>query len=160
MLPHLQSALGICVIIALAWAMSEDRRVFNWRMVAGTLLLQMVIALALLKLPVVRDALFRLNGVVAALSQATMAGTSFIFGYLGGGAAPFTVTHPANMINLAFGILPLVMVVSALSAILWHWRILPIVIHGLAVADTNDRDNHPFGEIKTNRAFSQPFLIM
>jgi CNT family concentrative nucleoside transporter len=113
--------------------MSEDRRVFNWRMVAGTLLLQMVIALALLKLPVVRDALFRLNGVVAALSQATMAGTSFIFGYLGGGAAPFTVTHPANMINLAFGILPLVMVVSALSAILWHWRILPIVIHGLAL---------------------------
>ena len=133
MLPHLQSALGICVIIALAWAMSEDRRVFNWRMVAGTLLLQMVIALALLKLPIVRDALFRLNGVVAALSQATTAGTSFIFGYLGGGAAPFTVTHPANMINLAFGILPLVMVVSALSAILWHWRILPIVIHGLAI---------------------------
>ncbi len=133
MLPHLQSALGICVIIALAWAMSEDRRVFNWRMVAGTLLLQMVIALALLKLPVVRDALFRLNGVVAALSQATTAGTSFIFGYLGGAAAPFTVTHPANMINLAFGILPLVMVVSALSAILWHWRILPIVIHGLAI---------------------------
>jgi len=132
-LPHLQSALGICVIIALAWAMSEDRRVFNWRMVAGTLLLQMVIALALLKLPIVRDALFRLNGVVAALSQATTAGTSFIFGYLGGGAAPFTVTHPANMINLAFGILPLVMVVSALSAILWHWRILPIVIHGLAI---------------------------
>ncbi len=113
--------------------MSEDRRVFNWRMVAGTLLLQMVIALALLKLPIVRDALFRLNGVVAALSQATTAGTSFIFGYLGGGAAPFTVTHPANMINLAFGILPLVMVVSALSAILWHWRILPIVIHGLAI---------------------------
>ena len=133
MLPHLQSALGICVIIALAWAMSEDRRVFNWRMVAGTLLLQMVIALALLKLPVVRDALFRLNGVVAALSQATTAGTSFIFGYLGGAAAPFTVTHPANMINLAFGILPLVMVISALSAILWHWRILPIVIHGLAI---------------------------
>lgn len=76
--------------------MSEDRRVFNWRMVAGTLLLQMVIALALLKLPMVRDALFGLNGVVGALTQATEAGTSFIFGYLGGGAAPFTVTHPAT----------------------------------------------------------------
>ena len=61
------------------------------------------------------------------------AGTSFIFGYLGGGPAPFTVTHPANMINLAFGILPLVMVISALSAILWHWRILPAVVHGLAL---------------------------
>jgi concentrative nucleoside transporter, CNT family len=132
-LPHLQSALGICAIIALAWAMSEDRRSFNWRMVAGTLLLQMAIALALLKLPMVRDAMFRLNGVVGALTEATGAGTSFIFGYLGGAPAPFTVTHPANMINLAFSILPLLMVISALSAILWHWRILPAIVHGLAM---------------------------
>jgi CNT family concentrative nucleoside transporter len=132
-LPHLQSALGICVIIAVAWSLSEDRRAFNWRMVAGTLLLQLLIALALLKLPVIRDGLFRLNGVVGALTQATGAGTSFIFGYLGGGPAPFAVTHPANMINLAFGILPLVMVISALSAILWHWRILPTIVHGMAV---------------------------
>ena len=133
MLPHLQSALGICAIIALAWLLSEDRRAFNWHIVAGTLLLQLAIALALLKLPVIRDALFRLNSVVGALTQATGAGTSFIFGYMGGGPAPFTVTHPANMINLAFGILPLVMVISALSAILWHWRILPTIVHGMAV---------------------------
>jgi CNT family concentrative nucleoside transporter len=131
-LAHLQSALGICAIVALAWALSEDRARFSWRMVVGTLLLQAAIALLMLKLPVLRDALFRLNGVVTALSTATGAGTSFIFGYIGGGPAPFTVTHPANMINLAFSILPLVMVISALSAILWHWRILPIVIHGLA----------------------------
>ncbi len=129
----MQSALGICVIIATAWALSEDRRVFNWRMVAGTLLLQAAVALSLLKLPVLRDALFRLNAVVGALTQATGAGTSFIFGYMGGGPAPFTVTQPANMINLAFSILPLVMVISALSAILWHWRILPAIVHGLAV---------------------------
>jgi CNT family concentrative nucleoside transporter len=133
LLPHLQSALGICAIIAIAWALSEDRRAFRWRMVAGTLLLQLVIALLLLKLPVVRDGLFRLNGVVGALTEATGAGTSFIFGYLGGGPAPFTVTHPADMINLAFGILPLVMVISALSAILWHWRILPAIVQGMAV---------------------------
>jgi len=132
LLPHLQSALGICVLIALAWALSEDRRAFSWRIVLGTLMLQAGIALLLLKLPVVRDALFRLNGVVTALSAATGAGTSFIFGYMGGGPAPFAVTHPANMINLAFGILPLVMVISALSAILWHWRVLPVVVHGLA----------------------------
>jgi CNT family concentrative nucleoside transporter len=132
-LPHLQSALGICVLIATAWVLSEDRRVFNWRMVAGTLLLQAALALLLLKLPMIRDALFQLNGLTSALSTATGAGTSFIFGYIGGGPAPFTVTHPANMINLAFGILPLVMVIGALSAILWHWRILPIIVHGMAI---------------------------
>jgi len=132
-LAHLQSLLGIFVIVATAWALSEDRRVFAWRIVLGTLLLQAAIALLLLKLPVVRDGLFRLNAVVGALASATGAGTSFIFGYIGGGPAPFTITHPANMINLAFGILPLVMVISALSAILWHWRILPGIVHAMAV---------------------------
>ena len=130
---HLQSGLGICAILLLAWALSEDRRGFNWRAVTGTLLLQAALALALLKLPMLRDGLFQLNGVVTALSTATGAGTSFIFGYLGGGPAPFAVTNPGAMINLAFGILPLVMVVSALSAILWHWRILPAIVHGLAL---------------------------
>jgi CNT family concentrative nucleoside transporter len=130
---QLQSLLGICVLIAGAWAVSEDRKSFHWRFVAFTLLLQATLALLLLKVPVIRDLLFRLNDVVGVLSTATGAGTSFIFGYIGGGPAPFTVTHPANMINLAFSILPLIMVISALSAILWYWRILPTIVHGLAV---------------------------
>jgi CNT family concentrative nucleoside transporter len=112
--------------------MSEDRKAFHWRMVAGTLLLQGALALLLLKVPVIRDLLFRLNDVMSALSAATGAGTSFIFGYIGGGPAPFTVTHPANMVNLAFSLLPLLMVISALSAILWYWRVLPAIVHGLA----------------------------
>jgi len=112
--------------------MSEDRKAFPWRMVAGTLLLQGALALLLLKVPVIRDLLFRLNDVMSALSAATGAGTSFIFGYIGGGPAPFTVTHPANMVNLAFSLLPLLMVISALSAILWYWRVLPAIVHGLA----------------------------
>lgn len=120
-------------IIAAAWALSEDRRAFRWRMVAGTLALQAAIALLLLKVPVARDVLYGLNGVVTALTAATQAGTSFIFGYMGGGPAPFAVTHPGNMINLAFSILPLIMVVGALSAILWYWRILPAIVHGMAV---------------------------
>ena len=132
-LVQLQSVLGICVLVAVAWGLSEDRRAFNWRFVAGTLLIQALLALVLLKVPPVRDLLFKLNGLVGVLSSATGAGTSFIFGYIGGGPAPFTVTHPANMINLAFSILPLLMVISALSAILWYWRVLPTVVHGLAL---------------------------
>jgi CNT family concentrative nucleoside transporter len=132
-LPHLQPALGICAILGLAWAVSEDRRQFPWRVVVSTLLLQLVIALLLLKVPMMRDGLFKVNNVVTALTTATRAGTGFIFGYLGGGAAPFDVTHPGNMINLAFGILPLIMVISALSAILWHWHILPTIVNALAV---------------------------
>ena len=132
MLPHLQSALGIAVIIALAWLLSEGRRALNWRMVAGTLLLQAAIALLLLKVPVMRDGLLGLNNVVTALTTATQAGTSFVFGFMGGGAAPFAVTNPANLVNLAFTILPLILVVGALSAMLWYWRILPILVNAMA----------------------------
>jgi len=132
MLPHLQSALGIIAIITFAWACSEDRKSFNWRMVAGTLLLQAAIALLLLKAPVARDALLALNGVVTAITTATNAGTSFVFGYMGGGPAPFAVTNPGNMINLAFSILPLIIVIGALSAMLWYWRISPLLVNAMA----------------------------
>jgi CNT family concentrative nucleoside transporter len=132
MVPHLQSALGIAVIVAIAWLLSEDRKAFNWRMVAGTLVLQAAIALLLLKAPVARDLLLALNGVVTAISTATAAGTSFVFGYMGGAPAPFAVTHPGNMINLAFTILPLIIVIGALSALLWYWRISPIIVKTMA----------------------------
>jgi CNT family concentrative nucleoside transporter len=66
------------------------------------------------------------------VTTATNAGTSFVFGYLGTGPAPFTVTNPANLVNLAFTILPLILVVGALSAMLWYWRILPIFVNAMA----------------------------
>jgi len=131
---HLQSAFGICVIVALAWVMSEDRRAFPWRTVAVGLVLQAVLALLLLKVPAARNGLLALNGAVDALTGATKAGTSFVFGFVGGGAPPFAVTNPAGMVSFAFGILPLVIVISALSALLWHWRILQIVVRALAFA--------------------------
>ncbi len=131
--PHLQSALGIVVIVALAWLLSEDRRAVSLRMILGGLLLQAVMGLLLLKLRPVREALFGLNGVVGALTEATHAGTGFVFGFLGGGPPPFAVAQPGNLITLAFGILPLIMVITALSALLWHWRILPLIVGAMAV---------------------------
>ena len=132
MLPHLQSAFGICVILASAWAFSENRRAFPWRVVIGGLALQASLALLLLKVHVAQQALLSLNGAVEALTFATRAGTSFVFGYVGGAAPPFAVTNPAGMFSFAFGVLPLVIVISALSALLWHWRVLPIVINAIA----------------------------
>ena len=74
-LPHLQSALGIVVIIGLAWAVSENRKAFDWRVVASGLGLQLALAVILLQLPIARDILFGLNGVVTALNEATRAGS-------------------------------------------------------------------------------------
>ncbi len=134
LLYHLQAALGLAVIIAAAWAMSENRRAFPLRTVASGLALQIALALLLLKVPAARAALLSLNAVVDALSAATRAGTSFVFGYVGGSAAPFTISQPQNMTSFAFQSLPLVIVISALAALLWHWRVLPLIVGGLAWA--------------------------
>lgn len=129
---HLQAALGLAVIVAAAWAMSENRRAFPWRTVVTGMAVQIALALLLLKVPPARDALFALNGVVDALTEATKAGTSFVFGYAGGGASPFLVTKPQNLTSFAFQILPLVIVISALSSLLWYWRVLPVIVNGFA----------------------------
>jgi concentrative nucleoside transporter, CNT family len=132
MLPHLQSALGIAAIVLAAWALSEDRRAFPWRIVAIGIALQIALALLLLKVPPARAALLSLNGVVDALMAATKAGTAFVFGYPGGANPPFAVTNPAGLSSFAFQVLPLVIVISALAALLWHWRVLPVVVGGFA----------------------------
>lgn len=129
----LQSAIGILVFLAFAWLMSESRRMFPWRIVLSGLTLQFALALALLKLPFFKSVFLTLNEALNSLERATQAGTSFVFGYLGGGSAPFTVTDPASSFVLAFRALPLVLVVSALSALLFYWRVLPWVVGMVSV---------------------------
>ena len=109
---QLQSAFGLAVLVVMAWALSENRRAaLNVRLIAVGIGLQIAVALLLLEVPLARDALYSLNGVVDALTKATEAGSSFVFGYVGGGAAPFEVTKPQNGFSLAFQALPLVLVI-------------------------------------------------
>ena len=128
----LQPVLGLVVIIATAWLLSEDRRAINPRLILGALALQLILAVALLKLPPARHLFLALNGLVAAIQQVTDQGTAMVFGYLGGGPAPFDLAHPEHGFVLAFRALPLLLVISALSALLFHWRILPLVVRGFA----------------------------
>src|SRR5689334_17068456 len=113
------AAAGLTALVALAWAMSEDRGAVRWRLIAAGLGLQLVLAALLLLVPPVRDALFAVNGALQAIDRATQAGTSFVFGYLAGGPTPFAETNPSASFVLAFRALPLVLVVSALSALLF-----------------------------------------
>src|SRR5271163_4397246 len=133
-LTHLQPVAGILVIITIGWLLSEDRSAFSFRLVGSALALQAGIAVLMLKVPAARQALFGLNAVVTALTNATRAGAGFVFGYVGGGPVPFTVTNPAALTSFAFGVLPLVIVISALSALLWYWRILPLMVGAVAFA--------------------------
>lgn len=130
---QLQSALGIAAIILIACLLSENRRkCFSWRLIATVLALQFATAILLLEVPAVRNVLYSLNAAVIVLSNATKAGTSFVFGYVGGAAPPFQVTQAQNLGSLAFEILPLLLVIAALSALLWHWRVLPMIVRAFS----------------------------
>ncbi len=128
----LHAIAGILGLLGLAWLASEARVRAPWRLVASGLALQLVLTLALLKLPGVSLIFLALNDGMLALEKATQAGTSFVFGYLGGAAAPFAISDPGSSFILAFRALPLVLVVSALSALLFYWRILPAIVRGLS----------------------------
>ena len=128
----LQSLGGLIAMLGIAILLSEDRRRIAWRTVVAGFALQLVLALALVKLPLAQSLFAGLNQIVLVLDKATSAGTSFVFGYLAGDAFPFEVSDPSRTFVLAFQALPLVIVVSALSALLFYWRVLPWVVRQLA----------------------------
>ena len=128
----MQSAFGFVVLILFAWVLSEDRRALPWRIVVSGALLQIVLAAALLKLPLFRDMFLALNDLLSALERATQEGTRFVFGFLGGGPQPFAEQPGASSFVLAFRALPLILVVSALSALLFYWRVLPAIVRAFS----------------------------
>ena len=119
-------------LLGLAWLFSEKRRAVPWRAIGAGLVLQLVLAFTLVKVSFLKQLFLWLNDALSILERATAAGTGFVFGYLGGGPAPFAVPHENAVFILAFRALPLVLVVSALSALLFHWRVLPVIVAGLS----------------------------
>ncbi|MEO8145133.1 MAG: nucleoside transporter C-terminal domain-containing protein [Betaproteobacteria bacterium] len=128
----IQGLAGIAGLLLLAFLFSENRRAVPWRAIWAGLLLQLVLALLLLKLPFAKEAFLALNNVLTLFEQATQSGTALVFGYLGGGPAPFAVTDANSAFILAFRALPIVLVMSALSALLFHWGVLPWVVRGIS----------------------------
>jgi len=128
----LQSAFGFFALIGIAWLLSEDRRAFPWRIVISGIVLQAVFAALLLKVPLFKSFFFLLNDGLLALERATQAGTRFVFGYLGGGAPPFQELPQRSTFILAFRALPLILVVSALSSLLFYWRVLPAIVRAVS----------------------------
>ena len=129
---QLQSAFGVLALLAIAWALGENRRAVSLRQMAVGLAATVVTALVLLKLPPVAKAFGTINDAVNTISAATRAGTSFVFGYLGGGALPFDLKAPGADFILAFQALPIILVMSVLTTLLFYWRVLPPVVRGMA----------------------------
>ncbi len=126
--------VGIALLVLFAWVLSENRAERpSWRWIVGALALQAGLAVLIVRVPFVWNAMTLANEAVAAIERATLDGSSYMFGYLGGGPLPFALREGADApVIIAFQILPLVIVFSALAALLWHWGVLRWLVRGLS----------------------------
>jgi CNT family concentrative nucleoside transporter len=130
----IQSIAGLLTFAGIAWLLSENRKQVKLSRAIIGIVLQLLVGLILLKIPIFRDFFLLLNRLVMSLEEATTAGTSFVFGYLGGADLPFKEKFPGAGFILAFRALPLVLIISALSALLFYWKILPLVVKAFSWA--------------------------
>jgi CNT family concentrative nucleoside transporter len=129
---QLQSAFGIVALLLIAWALGENRSAVSLRQAAIGLVATLVTAVILIKLPIVAHAFSAINDAVGAIADASRAGTSFVFGYVGGAPLPFDLKAPGADFILAFQALPIVLVMSVLTTLLFYWRVLPPIVRGMA----------------------------
>ena len=130
----IQSVAGLLVFTGIAWCLSENRKHIPLKITIVGISIQLLVGLLLLKLPMFREFFLLLNRMVLTLQSATEAGTSFVFGYLGGADLPFKEPFAGASFILAFRALPLVLLMSALSALLFYWKILPPVVKAFSWA--------------------------
>ena len=130
----IQSVAGLFVFSGIAWLISENRTQVKIKLVIAGIVIQLVIGFIFLKLPFFRSFFISLNHLVLSLEASTKAGTSMVFGYLGGGDLPFAEKFPGSSFILAFQALPLILVISALSSLLFYWKILPMVVRSFSYA--------------------------
>lgn len=134
-LENARSLLAVLAIILVAWLFSENKRRFPFFTALGAIAVQAALVLALFAIPNSQNVLSGVNAAVDGLARATDRGTQFVFGYLGGGEQPYPrlpADAPPPFI-FGFRVLPLILVISALSAMLWHWGILKWITRGFGI---------------------------
>ena len=129
----LQIIIGFIGLVCIAIPFSQDKRSINFRHIIAAILLQVLLAFALLKIPFIVQVFAYLSDGVTALQAATQEGAEFVFGYLSNSStSPFEASGTGNSMIFAFQILPLIIVISSLSALLWFWNILPLIIRAIS----------------------------
>ena len=129
----LQIIIGFVGLVCIAIPFSQNRASINYRHILAAIILQVVLAFALLKIPFIVQIFAYLSEGVTSLQTATQEGAEFVFGYLSNSStAPFESSGTGNSMIFAFQILPLIIVISSLSALLWFWNILPLIIRAIS----------------------------
>lgn len=128
----LQGLLALTVLLAIAFALSEDRRAIPLRVVIGGVGLQIALALLMTKFPPAAAAVLALTHGVEALQRATDAGTALVFGFLGGGPLPYAETKAGASFILAFRAFPMVLTISALATLMFYWGAMQKIVAAFA----------------------------
>ncbi|PIZ32857.1 MAG: nucleoside:proton symporter [Alphaproteobacteria bacterium CG_4_10_14_0_8_um_filter_37_21] len=133
-LSNFQGVIGVCAIFLTIFLLSENKQKVQWRFVIQGFLIQCIIMLLITFVPAIKSSIQSASSFVMLLKDATRAGTSFVFGYLGGGDAPFILKDGAehSLFVFAFQALPLIIVVSALSMLLFHLKVIPFIVRTLS----------------------------
>jgi len=129
---QLQSVFGLAVLLGMCYLLSSNRALVSPTFVAKSLVLQVAVALLLLKVPASHTLFEYLNQGVEALMRSSREGSSFVFGYLGGSPVPFEETIVGGSFVLAFQVFPLIILISVLSGLLMHFRILPLLVDSIS----------------------------
>ena len=125
--------IGFIGLVCIAIPFSQNRSSINYRHIFAAIILQIILAFALLKIPFIVQIFAYLSEGVTALQAATQEGAEFVFGYLSNtSTSPFERSDAGNSMIFAFQILPLIIVISSLSALLWFWNILPLIIRAIS----------------------------
>lgn len=129
----LQILIGFIGLVCIAIPFSQNRSSINYRYIFVAIVFQIILAFALLKIPFIVQIFAYLSDGVSSLQAATQEGAEFVFGYLSNSSnSPFESSGAGNSMIFAFQILPLIIVISSLSALLWFWNILPLIISAIS----------------------------
>ncbi|MDB4029446.1 Na+-dependent nucleoside transporter [Gammaproteobacteria bacterium] len=129
----LQILIGFVGLVCIAIPFSQNRTSINYRYIFVAIIFQIILAFALLKIPFIVQIFSYLSDGVSSLQAATQEGAEFVFGYLSNSSnSPFEASGAGNSMIFAFQILPLIIVISSLSALLWFWNILPLIIRAVS----------------------------
>ncbi len=121
--------LGIAVLLGIAFAMSNNRKQINFRIVAWGLGLQLLFALFILKTPIGKPLFGFLDKAISKLISFSDAGGDFLFTSF----IPEVGFHTA-LVNFAFRALPTIIFFSALMSVLYHLGIIQFVVKWIAKA--------------------------
>lgn len=125
-----RGAIGLVVLLLLAWLFSSNRRAINWKTVGAGLTGQLLLAIGVLKVDLIRQFFEFLGSIFVAILNYTRSGSVFLFGdFLMDSGAEGAVS--AGYI-FVFQILPTIIFFSALTSLLFYLGVIQVIVKGMA----------------------------